>query len=696
MKNNYFIKTFKRFIKGEQGQVLPLVLILLVLGSTLLAGTLVYASTSLKTSEVTVAHAKELNAADAGVRYALWKLTNEWEIGDGDELSKMSTGDSLPDPYTIIENGKDVTVEIYCVRKVVNRYSYIFKITSTATGSDSNTAITIYTTKISGLWENAISSGTCIELFPGSIVEGPTMPDLACIEDYGCGSSECEVYDTTAWPFAAGDFRTIYSNQAGPAQNVSEWNMNPADTTIGPLYAKPAGGVFSIDNRSGVEDLLSTLGVGYTPPGGTSGTLYVEGDLYIGRNSTNNFIFNLNRNTIYVTGEIKIDPSCKIEGSGIIIAEGHIKYWPTTSTASPDDFVFLMSLFDPDAGPPPHPYSESIDLHPTGNFYGSVAGLLDVFLYPGNTAVLTDVPEEGLNFPMDTGGLAAIWAIRTWQINRNTGSASTDLTITTTFLSDGEENVNYYPSTPVKLNATNGTPPYTWLVIAGTLPPGTPAFTLDSATGVISGTPTTEGTYDFTVQVSDNEGNTAEKPLSITIYPPPVIDTSILLDGKGGVAYSQALAVSGGKSPYKWTIFSGNLPTGLTLNISTGVISGIPKAGGIFNFNVEVTDDLGGSDQQDYIVNVVIDPLTITTPSPLPPGTKNSPYGPVTLTASGGVGPPYVWSWSGNPPNLSLSPDGVISGTPKQADKNGSPWTITITVSDGTYTVSKTFTLVIN
>jgi len=87
------------------------------------------------------------------------------------------------------------------------------------------------------------------------------------------------------------------------------------------------------------------------------------------------------------------------------------------------------------------------------------------------------------------------------------------LSIVTTTLPNGANGSPYN----FTLNATGGTPGYTWSLVSGTLPtPGTPAVTL-SAGGVLSGTPTASGIFNFTVQVKDSLGNTASASLSITI-----------------------------------------------------------------------------------------------------------------------------------------------------------------------------------
>src|SRR5207302_10644631 len=84
------------------------------------------------------------------------------------------------------------------------------------------------------------------------------------------------------------------------------------------------------------------------------------------------------------------------------------------------------------------------------------------------------------------------------------------LQITTTSLPSGQVQTPYSAS----LQATGGTPPYTWSVISGQLPNG---LSLLSSNGTISGTPTLSGTSTFTIQVNDNAGGSASAALTINI-----------------------------------------------------------------------------------------------------------------------------------------------------------------------------------
>ncbi len=159
--------------------------------------------------------------------------------------------------------------------------------------------------------------------------------------------------------------------------------------------------------------------------------------------------------------------------------------------------------------------------------------------------------------------------------------------ITLSSLPDGEVGVNYKEV----LTASGGTPPYLWELARGALPEG---LSLISATGAITGTPTMEGKYDFSIKLTSGTGE-ATQEMSINISE-LVISTDSLANGIMNVSYKQMLQASGGKPPYTWSIVSGNLPKGLALDAASGTITGVaPKAGGPFTSIFKVVDSVGAS-----------------------------------------------------------------------------------------------------
>ena len=149
---------------------------------------------------------------------------------------------------------------------------------------------------------------------------------------------------------------------------------------------------------------------------------------------------------------------------------------------------------------------------------------------------------------------------------------------------------------------TGGAAPYTWSVAFGQLPPGLTLQTFSDprdANNELVGTPTTAGTYTFTMRVTDYQGDQATQQFTATINPPLQI-TPTMPAGTVGVAYSQDLIAQGGVPPYSWSIFANDpLPPGLSLGTTApdfnNVLTGTPAQAGTFSFTIQVTDSAGYS-----------------------------------------------------------------------------------------------------
>jgi len=230
------------------------------------------------------------------------------------------------------------------------------------------------------------------------------------------------------------------------------------------------------------------------------------------------------------------------------------------------------------------------------------------------------------------------------------------------------------------LAAAGGTPPYTWALTGGALPKG---LALSTA-GVITGTPTATGTFQFTVTATDSAANTASLQFTL-IVGGLSITTTTLPGGKVGASYSQAFTATGGTPPYTFTTSAGALPPGLTIN--GAVLSGTPTTPGSYTFTIEVTDSVSATATEQF--TIAIAGLTITTSAALPSAAVGTAYSQ-TLVAAGGT-PPYTWSGT-LPAGLTLSTAGAITGAPTAAGS----FQFTVNVIDSaSNTASLQFTLTV-
>jgi putative Ig domain-containing protein len=223
-----------------------------------------------------------------------------------------------------------------------------------------------------------------------------------------------------------------------------------------------------------------------------------------------------------------------------------------------------------------------------------------------------------------------------------------------------------------------GSPPYKYSILAGSLPPG---LSINSDSGTVSGVPTRAGEYSFWIEGRDCgprcgfplEDTQREFTIKILEGLLIVQRQSVLTPALVNQAYGFQFTATGGGTP-TWSVASGSLPAGLSLNPSTGLLSGTPTQTGDAHFQVKVTDG-NRSNVQTYTLPVV-EPLQIT--SPASAATLVGRTFTLQLTASGGRSP-YRWTADGLPEGFALDPTtGSITGSSSAAGSS----VVNVTVTD--------------
>lgn len=227
------------------------------------------------------------------------------------------------------------------------------------------------------------------------------------------------------------------------------------------------------------------------------------------------------------------------------------------------------------------------------------------------------------------------------------------------------------------LQAIGGTPPYAFSLTLGGLPTG---LTL-SQSGVISGTPSATGTFNFTVQVSDSLGSADTKSFTVIVSTSsaPALDLMpySLPQGRLATDYGVTFSCKGGTPPCTYGLVSGTLPAGVSF--LGGELMGTPQETGGFSIVVKATDAAGAVVTVNYTLEIGF--LTIL-PSELSPATVgwNASYSLSTSPAA--TGTVFTVVGGGLPPGISLSPAGVISG--KASAAGFFTFTVKVSARDGT------------
>jgi hypothetical protein len=368
----------KAATRGQDGNVLVIVLVLLVVGSLILAPLLGLMGTGVLAGQVYENKTDELYAADAGVEDAIWRMENDLL-------------DSYPYEYAqpLAVNDKSVNITVFredldptCGEKLE------YEIVSTATSEDgSSTTVDVHLSvsylDLSGFLDNAIVSNNTITIKWDTVVNGdiwlPNDEDLELDSNVTINGMVKDQDDMSiVWPTAE-QFSSYYMQHVEGAYDPgSSYDINGQTRTEGPWYRQ---GSLQIDNKGKAPGTLVL-----------QDTIYVAGDLAFNQpGASHNYTINLNGQAIFVEGDFTLaSTSISICGSGCIIVVGDINFQPNI-IGDGDDFVLVMSI------------TGETFFHPSGDFTGCIVGDTHVQLQPHSSIDWISPEGKGLDVPLGVG-----------------------------------------------------------------------------------------------------------------------------------------------------------------------------------------------------------------------------------------------------------------------------------------------------
>ena len=232
-----------------------------------------------------------------------------------------------------------------------------------------------------------------------------------------------------------------------------------------------------------------------------------------------------------------------------------------------------------------------------------------------------------------------------------------------------------------------GTPAPTFSITSGSLPTG---VTLNSASGVLSGTPTVNGVFSFEITAANGAQPNATQHFTLTVEAPPVFTSASSTAFAQGSFGTFTVTAAGTPAP-TYSVTSGSLPSGVTLNSTTGVLSGTPLVNGVFAVTFTATNGVSPDATQNFTLTVT-SPPTITSANAAT--FTETIAGTFTITASGTPASTFSVSSGSLPAGVTLNgTTGILSGTPTV---NGT-FPVVLTAANGiSPNATQNFTLTVN
>ena len=376
----------KGAIRGQEGNVFILVLVLLVLGGLILTPLLGLMSTGLIAGQVYEKKTDELYAADAGVEDAIWRIQSNNLTFDSNNYSYLQ-------PLTV--NGKSVDVVVYRedLDPTACGTEFTYRVLSIAATNDSGgtAAIDSSTTvdahlvvsymDFSALLDNALVSNDTITIQPGTEINGDVwLPDEEDLDNKGSinGTVKDEEDVLITWPtfeqlsaYYWDDVKHLEPYPTGYVLNIPSGTTQDSPYVIGPLLA---GGDLTIKGHGWIK---------------LDGTIYAKGNLFT--NPTPEIHIDLQGHTIFSECEIQLNPGVWLHGSGCIIARNDIDFQPNLDSEG-ENFILVLSL------------EGIVRFNPGTDFTGCIAGEAHVQMQPGNTINWISPEGKGLDVPWGADG----------------------------------------------------------------------------------------------------------------------------------------------------------------------------------------------------------------------------------------------------------------------------------------------------
>ncbi len=377
----------KGLARDEKGAAMILALVLLLVGGLITAPLVGFTGNAVLNGEVYEDRTAEVYTADAGVEDALWRIQH------GDVV--LCPGNPSHN-YTISDvNGQTVHVSIQSITDFEGapNLTGTYRIQSTATGDGTSTGIEAYVTAENKYGDygdvlgQVITSQNEITLMPGTEVY-PSEGEHSPLEYYGGD-----------WPTAE-ELIDFYLGDVGNGTHYDSdtvIDIAGIDTELGPIYVE---GELDIKNSSNTPANLTL-----------TGTIYAAGDTLIG-STGKDFTLDLNGHTIFVASNssdpqkaLWIGGKCTVVGSGVVISMGDMYFEPNTE-AGVTDPIFVMSILG------------TTSVQPGGDFFGAIAGNVEVQLQPGTSI---NYPEnegwyDNLNFLIGVKKL--VYSISSWELSQ--------------------------------------------------------------------------------------------------------------------------------------------------------------------------------------------------------------------------------------------------------------------------------------